>query len=58
MSAVAVQAGWYLTCSETQRMVVINDARLGIILTSAYEPRREKTGFLNMRKQRRRSASR
>ena len=27
-------------------------------LTILYEPRREKTGFLHMRKQRRRSASR
>ena len=37
---------------------VLSDCTSSLTSVSAFEPRREKTGFLHMQKQRRRSASR
>ena len=55
-------SNWYRTnaCSEKQKMrpIMVKNKIKNRIRMSAYEPLREKTGFLHMRKQRRRTASR
>ena len=55
---VFLQGGSYIFINKFLITEICNRWCICLLMFMEYEPRREKTGFLHMRKQRRRSASR